>query len=81
MGTNDTAVISTATRDNILNLIDGADGREKTSKYAVARKAGIPMTTFDRRLEHPERLTIKEAGDIAAALGVSITDILRLEAA
>lgn len=77
MGTNNTAVISTATRNNILNHIDG----KGTSKHAIARKAGIPMTTFDRRLEHPEQITLKEAGSIAAALGVTIADILTLDAA
>lgn len=74
MGTNNTAVITTATRDNILREIDA----KGTSKAAVARDADIPMTTFDRKIsDNPKyNFTIPELGDIAEALGIELADIL-----
>jgi hypothetical protein len=43
----------------------------------VAKKAGIPAESFYRKIDRkPETLTLKEAADIAEALGVDPRDIL-----
>jgi DNA-binding phage protein len=72
MGTNVSA-ISAATKQNILLGI-----LEKgTSKNAVAAKAGIPSTTFDRKLKNAGTFTVEEIGQIAEALGLHLDDLLR----
>jgi len=75
MATNYTAEITSATHRNILLGIVDKD----TSKNAVARKAGIPTTTFDRKLNGHGDFTLRELGYIAAALGLTLGDILPTE--
>jgi DNA-binding phage protein len=74
METN-TAVITTATNRNILLGIVQND----TTKSATARKAGIPMTTFDRKINGGGDFTLRELGAIAEALGLTLADILPIE--
>jgi transcriptional regulator with XRE-family HTH domain len=51
--------------------------RQGFSRFAVAKKAGIPAESFYRKIDRkPETLTLKEAADIAEALGVDPRDIL-----
>ena len=73
MESNNTAVISTAIHRNILLGIV----QNGTSKNAVARKACIPATTFDRKLKHPEQFTLKDLGGIAQALEIELTELIR----
>jgi len=70
METNNTAVITTATNENILTEIK----RLGTSKAAVAHNAGIAMTTFDRKMKRHD-FTIRELGAIAEALNLTLADI------
>lgn len=70
---NNTGGISTATKRNI--LIEIAD--KGTTKNAVAIKAGIPSSSFARKLEHPEQFTLKDIGNIALALNVPFTELLK----
>lgn len=76
METNNTGVITSAARQNILNYID----QRGTTKAATARLAGIPMTTLDRNLKRPELFTLLQVGCLADALEVTVEDILTSEA-
>lgn len=75
METNNTAVITTATNRNILLGIVQND----TTKAATARKSGIPMTTFDRKIKGGGDFTLRELGSIAEALGLTLADILPVD--
>lgn len=73
---NTPSAISAATNRNILLGI-----LEKgTTKNATAKKAGIPNTTFDRKMrdEGPD-FTLRELGQIAEALDRQLADILPSE--
>lgn len=70
-----TAAITAATNRNILLGIV----RQDTSKNAIARKAGIPMTTFDRKIKGIGDFTISELGSIAEALDATLADILPVD--
>lgn len=72
MELNHIAVISTAINRNILLGIV----QNGTSKNAVARKAGIPATTFDRKITGTGAFTIPELAYIADALGLTLADII-----
>lgn len=69
---NNTAVISTATNKNILLQIV----ENKTTKNAVACQAGIPATTFNRKVDGKADWTIKELGDVAKVFGLTFWDLL-----
>lgn len=75
METNNTGVITTATNHNILLAIV----KQKTTKNAVAQKAGIPATTFNRKVDGKADFTIRELGEVAEALGLELADILPVE--
>jgi DNA-binding Xre family transcriptional regulator len=50
----------------------------KLTRNALAVRAGIPTTTFSRKLDQkPEAFTLKELGDIAEALGIQFEDLFR----
>ena len=72
MGTNNTAVV-TATKRNILFQILDQD----ISQAALATKAGIPTSTFHRKIHKPATFTIGELGSIAEALDVPLEDIIK----
>lgn len=67
-----TTQITALTNHNILQAIK----RRKTSKNAVARAAGIPGTTFDRKINGKNDFTLSELGAVAEALGLTLADIL-----
>lgn len=50
---------------------------KKISQHALAVKAGFSPNTFNRRLERPDQFKIEELGEVAAALGVTFTDLFR----
>ena len=75
MGTNNTDVITTTTNRNILIEII----RNDSSKNAVARSAGIPLTTFSRKINGHGDFSIRELGSIAAALGTTLDTLLPLD--
>lgn len=67
--------ISSATNKNIkLGIVDAG-----TNRNAVARKAGIPPTTFNRKLDGHADFTLRELGHIAEALDCQLADILPSE--
>lgn len=49
------------------------------SKRSVAMQAGIPYTTFTRKLDGHGDFTIRELASIAAALGVSLKNVIPTE--
>ncbi|WP_104087089.1 helix-turn-helix transcriptional regulator [Arthrobacter sp. GMC3] len=69
---NITDVITSTTNTNILVGIV----RQNVSKNALARASGIPLTTFSRKINGHGDFTLRELGDIAAALGMTLADIL-----
>lgn len=46
-------------------------------KTALANQAGIPTTSFDRKLKHPEQFTLKDIGSIAEALDIPFTELIK----
>lgn len=61
---------------NIRRLI----GERGTSPFAVAKDAGIPDTSFYRKLDQrPHKFTVEELAEIAEALGVQVVDLVREE--
>ena len=71
METNYTAVGTATKRKILLEILD-----KGTSRSATAAKAGIPSSTFHRKLKHPEQFTLKDLGDIAQALEIDLTDLM-----
>lgn len=74
MGTTPTPISSSATRNIDRKLADHG-----LTRYTLALKAGIPSSTFDRKIKHPGKFTLEELGSIAAALDVTLKDLLREE--
>lgn len=74
METNDGDITAATNRKILLGIVD-AD----SSRNAVARKAGIPLTTFNRKLDGHGDFTLRELGQIAQALNRQLADILPSE--
>ena len=74
MEMNDGDIIATTNRNIILGIVE-----TDTSRNAVARKSGIPLTTFNRKLDGHKDFTLRELGQIANALDKQLGDILPLE--
>lgn len=72
METTHTPPGAIAARKILIEIID-----QKTSRNAVAVKAGFAPTTFGRRLDRPEQFTIQELGEVAAALNLNFTDLFK----
>jgi len=73
METNPTVEIHSTTKHNILHkMID-----KGLKQNALAINAGIPSTTFDRKLKHPEQFTLKDLGSIAQALDIELKDLFK----
>jgi hypothetical protein len=71
------AAVSAATSKRIkLGLID-----KDLSRNALALKAGIPSTTFTRKLNCPADFTIRELGQVAQALDIKLIDLFKDAAA
>jgi hypothetical protein len=72
---NNTIKISAATNRNImLGILE-----KGSTKNAIAVKAGIPSTTFTRKLNSDGDFTLRELGKIAEALDRQLVDILPSE--
>jgi len=71
METNTAAITAATNRNILLGIIE-----KGSTKNAVARNAGIPTTTFDRKISGHSDFTIRELGTIAAALDLTLGDIL-----
>lgn len=54
---------------------------KKISQHALAVKAGFSPNTFSRRLERPDQFKLEELGEVAAALGVTVIDLFKQDAA
>ena len=73
MGTNGTAISR-----RIYSLIEA----QGTSRAAIADQAGIPTTSFYRKLDRtPEEFSVRDLGLIANALGVTLPTLIEGEAA
>jgi hypothetical protein len=64
--------ISAATNHTILHKI----AEKNTNRNALARSAGIPPTTFNRKVDGHAPWDIKELGQIADALGMKLPAVL-----
>ena len=70
--------MSTATTTDPGRAIRTAIRERGTSPFAVAKAAGIPHTTFYRKLDKPGTFTVEELGDIAhEALGMTLSQLLK----
>lgn len=67
--------ITATTNQNIIRGIVELD----ISRNAVARKSGIPLTTFNRKLDGHADFTLRELGKIAESLDRQLADILPSE--
>jgi DNA-binding phage protein len=71
METNDGDITAATNRNILLGIVE-----TKNSRNAVAREAGIPLTTFNRKLDGHGDFTLRELGQIAKALDRQLADIL-----
>ena len=62
----------------LAQMISHAIMQSGKTKQQVAQSAGIPWTTFCRRLDHPEKsfLTVPEVISICDALGLNFINVL-----
>jgi DNA-binding Xre family transcriptional regulator len=74
MQTNNEAVATAIKRNILFGLLD-----QEISKNEAATRAGIPSSTFHRKLKNPEGFTLRELGQIAQALDRQLADILPSE--
>lgn len=74
METNDGDITATTNRNILLGIAELG-----TNRNAVARRAGIPLTTFNRKLGGHTDFTLRELGQIAKALDRQLADILPSE--
>lgn len=63
METKATAIIAATNRNILIGIVE-----KKTNRNAVARKANIPPTSFNRKLDGVTDWTIPELGRVAEAL-------------
>lgn len=71
MEPNNNAVTTATNRNILLGILT-----KGTSKNATATKAGIPISTFNRKLNNTGDFTLRELGQIADALDLTLADIL-----
>lgn len=74
MEQNMTAIGAATTKNILLGILE-----TKSTKNATAVKAGIPTTTFNRKLNSDGDFTLRELGKIAEALDRQLADILPSE--
>lgn len=74
MATNNSAVSTAINRNILLGILT-----KGTSKTAVATKAGIAYSTFNRKINNASDFTLRELGQIAEALDLELADILNSE--
>ncbi|MDQ0102306.1 DNA-binding phage protein [Paenarthrobacter nicotinovorans] len=66
------AEITSATNETILHQIT----KRRTNRNAVAAKAGVPSSTFNRKVDGHGDWTVKELGQIAEALDLKLPEVL-----
>ena len=74
METTATQVTAATNHNIILGIV-----KQGTTRNAVAKKAGIPSTTFNRKVDGYSDFTLRELGAVAEALGLELIDILPAE--
>lgn len=74
MGNNSADISAAANRNILIGIAD-----RRTNRNAIANKAGIPRTTFDRKVDGHGDFTIRELGAIADALERGLGDIVPKE--
>ena len=74
METNGGDITATTNQNIIRGIVELG-----TNRNAIARKAGIPLTTFNRKLDGHADFTLRELGKIAEALDRQLADILPSE--
>jgi DNA-binding Xre family transcriptional regulator len=72
MGTEEAAVSAATLRNIKLGLVD-----KDLTKNALAVRAGIASSTFNRKLNSPTDFTLRELGQVAKALDLKLEDIIR----
>lgn len=75
METNPSDVITSTTNTNILVAI----AKSGSNKNKIARAAGIPLTTFSRKINGHGDFSLRELGNIAHALDRTLDQILPME--
>lgn len=68
---------SASLRAAITKNIDQALATQKLTRNALSDKAGIPKSTLYRNLDRPEQFKFAELGQIAEALGIPLTELLK----
>lgn len=53
--------------------------RHGITRHALSQQAGIPYTTLTRKLEGHADFTIRELGNIAATLGITLGELIPTE--
>lgn len=74
MEPNNTAVTTATKRNILLGILD-----KGISQTAAAKLAGIPSSTFNRKIHNTGDFTLRELGLIATALDRPLADILPTE--
>lgn len=69
---NKIAEITSATNDTILHQI----AKQNTNRNALAARAGVPSSTFNRKVDGHGDWTVKELGQIAEALDMELPEVL-----
>jgi len=72
MGTESASLRAAITRN-----IDQALAKQEITRNALSYKAGIPKSTLYRNLDRPEQFKFAELGQIAEALGIPLTELLK----
>lgn len=67
------------TNTTVADAVSASVNQSGKSKLSVAKQAGIPYTTFTRKLDGHGDFTIRELGLIASALDVTLKDVLPSE--
>lgn len=71
MGKN-IAELTSATNDTILHQI----AKRNTNRNALAARAGVPSSTFNRKVDGHGEWTVKELAQIAEALDLELPEVL-----
>lgn len=70
---NGQASLSAATTRNIEQALATKD----ITRNALAIKSGIPKSTLYRNLDHPDKFTLRELGQIAQALEIPFAELVK----
>lgn len=67
------------TNETVADAVSASVNQSGKSKLSIAKQAGIPYTTFTRKLEGHGDFTIRELGLIAAAMDVPLKEVIPSE--